>query len=65
MNKQNDWKWFNDYKIYYKKLNDAFCNEHSPLELKYIEGAGLGVFAKTDLKKEYDKKSYSFYCQEL
>jgi len=37
-------------------LNDAFCNENSPLELKYIEGVGLGVFAKTDLKKKHDNE---------
>ena len=37
-------------------MNDEFCNENSPLELKYIDGAGLGVYAKTNLKKENDNK---------
>ena len=37
-------------------MNDEFCNENSPLELKYIECVGLGVFAKTDLKKKHDNE---------
>ena len=37
-------------------MNDEFCNENSPLELKCIDGAGLGVYAKTNLKKENDNK---------
>ena len=37
-------------------MNDEFCNENSPLELKCIDGAGLEVYAKSNLKKENDNK---------